>query len=280
VEERVAVLVKRPVAKTKPKRRPKRAVRPSPRKRESGSADELPRRFDGAKELDALLTASGALGDVEDVVQAFKQAVAQDVPPQPVIMALWEDEPRFDSPTAAEHLFSNLLGLYELVASGKSFDLGAGTPVFFSKKFRAPAPPPLTERPDIDWLDLAWRFLEDAPKERERLGHAFDNRQDALVSVIDASGLSDAGFAFVRELCFEVFAMLELGGRHVSALDEGDVPSQSDGDLPEALVRWVDDGLVEAEASDEEPLSEGEHPEVRNLALRLVSALWKASAVS
>ncbi len=72
--------------------------------------------------------------------------------------------------------------------------------------------------------------------------------------------------------------MLELGGRHVTGLDETDVPSQPDDALPEALVRWVDDGLVEAEESDEEPLSEAEHPDVRDLALRLVSALWTASA--
>ncbi len=275
----MAVLLKRPgPKKTKPTRPLKKAARPSPRKREPGHDDELRRRFDGAKDLDALLTKSGALGDVEDVVQAFKQAVAKDVPPQPVIMALWEDEPRFDSPADAEKLFSNLLGLYELVASGQSFDLGAGTPVIRAKKARAPAPPPLAEAPDFDWLDLSWRYLDDAPKERERLGHAFDNRQDALVSVIDASGLSDAGFAFVRELCFEVFAMLELGGRHVTGLDETDVPTHPDGALPEALVRWVDDGLVEAEESDEEPLSEAEHPDVRDLALRLVSALWTASA--
>lgn len=271
---------KRPAKSSSPKRPsrpPKRTGRAPRRERETEAADELPRRFEGRAALDGLLAESGALGDVEDVVGAFRDAVAKGIPPQPVILALWEDEPRFSSPAAAERLFSNLLGLYELVASGEVFDLTASAKVERTKKARAPAPPALTGAPDSEWLETAWRYLDDAPKERERLGHAFDNRQDALVSVIDASGLSDAGFAFVRELCFEVFSMLELGGLHVGTVEEQDVPEAPDDALPDALVRWVDDGLVEAEEADEQPLPEAEHPDVRDLALRLVTALWKAA---
>lgn len=263
---------------TTPKRPPKkRPARPTRRTPASGDEDALVRRFDGRATLDALLAKSGALGEVDDVVQAFRDAVKKDIPPQPVILALWADEPRFDSPADAERLFSNLLGLYELIAAGQPFDLGASAAPARVKRARAPAPPPLSGPPEGDWLEAAWRYLDDAPKERERLGHAFDNRQDALVSVIDAAGLSDAGFAFARELCFEVFAMLELGGRAVATIDGDDVPATSEG-LPEALVRWVDDGLVEAEDADEQPLPSAEHPEVRALTLRLVAALWAAGA--
>lgn len=277
MEEGVAVLVKKRAASrpARPRGKGAKPTRPSPRS--SSSEDTLPRRFDGRASLDALLTKSGALGDVEDVVQAFRDAVAKAVPPQPVILALWEDEPRFESPSDAEALFSNLLGLYELVASGEPFDLGASAKVERTKKARAPAPPPLSGAPDDDWLEGAWRYLEDADRERERLGHAFDNRQDALVSVLDASGLSDAGFAFAREVAFEVFSMLEVGGRSVGTVHEGDVPEQPADDLPESFVRWVDDGLVEAEAADEQPLPEAEQPDVRDLTLRVVSALWAAS---
>lgn len=273
--------MKRPPSKSKPPQRSKPSRPPKkggPKharaSRSEGHDDELPRRFDGRSELDVLLTKSGALGDVDDVVQAFRDAVAKEVPPQPVIMALWADEPRFESPDDAERLFSNLLGLYELVASGQPFDLGAGMKVERTRKQRAPAPSPLEGAPDSEWLESAWRYLDDAPRERERLGHGFDNRQDSLVSVIDASGLSDAGFAFVRELCFEVFAMLELGGLHLGSVEEADVPAEPLETLPEALVRWVDDGLVEAEEADEQPLPEEEHPDVRDLTLRLLSALW------
>lgn len=255
----------------------KRPSRPAARPKQDGAADALPRRFDGRATLDGLLAKSGALGDVDDVVQAFRDAVAKGVPPQPVILALWEDEPRFTSPADAEALFSNLLGLYELVASGQPFDPGASATVERTKKQRAPAPAPLTGAPDDEWLEGAWRYLEDAPKERERLGHAFDNRQDALVSLLDASGLSDAGFAFAREVAFEVFSMLEVGGLHVGAVHEGEVPEAPADELPEPFVRWVDDGLVEAEAADEQPLPEAEQPDVRDLTLRVVTALWKAA---
>lgn len=257
-----------------------KAKRPAkPKKQTEGGDDVLQRRFDGRAELDALLAKSGALGDTEDVVGAFKQAVAKGVPPQPVIMALWQDEPEFASPDDAEKLFSNLLGLYELVASGASFDVSAQSSVAPSKRQRAPAPDALTGAPDDAWLESAWRYLDDAPKERERLGHAFDNRQDSLVSVIDASELSDAGFAFVRELSFEVFAMLELGGRKLRTVHEEDVPEAVEDDaLPESLRRWIDDALVEAEDADEHPLPEAEHPDVRDLSLRVAAALWASGS--
>ncbi|MDX2012672.1 MAG: hypothetical protein SFW67_20910 [Myxococcaceae bacterium] len=253
------------------KRKPARA--PKPPRKATGDDDALERRFDGKPALEKLLAKSGALGDVDDVVGAFREAVAKGVPPQPVILALWPDEPRFESVKDAEALFSNLLGLYKLIASGEPFDLGPKGALGKVKREKAPAPEPLgAEAPTAEWLDAAWRYLEDAPREREKLGHGFDNKQDALVSLIDASGLSDAGFAVARELCFEVFAMLEVGGRLVRAVDEADVPKK-DVELPEALEAWIDDGLVEAEAADELPLPEAEQPAVRALVRRLVGAL-------
>jgi hypothetical protein len=80
--------------------------------------DELPRRFEGASVLQALLLKSGTLADVEDVAGAFLEAVKNNAPAQLVINALWEDEPTFESPDDARKLFSNPLGLYELIAGG------------------------------------------------------------------------------------------------------------------------------------------------------------------
>lgn len=258
-----------------------KAKRPAKRQQPEGDEAEFSRRFDGRARLDGLLAKSGALGDTEDVVGAFRQAVAKDVPPQPVIQALWQDEPHFDSPKDAERLFANLLGLYDLVASGEPFALDDEREAPSKKRARAVAPEALTGAPDDGWLEGAWRYLDDAPKERERLGHAFDNRQDALVSIIDASELSDAGFAFVRELCFEIFAMLELGGQRVRSVHAEDVLDEvEEAALPPALRKWVDDALIEAEDADERPLPEDEQPDVRDLSLRLVAALWQAARAS
>ncbi len=262
--------------KTSKAKKPARAA-PKPRRPAKRSDDDqLARRFDGREALDRALKQAGALGDVDDVVQAFRTAVEQGVPPQPVILALWEDEPRFASPADAEQLFANLLGLYELVASKDPFDLGARhARVERVKKEKALPPVSLGDAPpDLEWLEAAWRYLEDSPKERERLGHAFDNRQDALVSVIDAAGVSDAGFAVCRELAFEVFALLELGGLRLGSVDEAAVSAVGAAPLPDALVRWVEDGVIEAEAADEQPLPVDEQPAVQALAIRLVSALW------
>ena len=66
----------------------------------------------------------------------------------------------------------------------------------------------------------AWRYFDDFPKDRQRFEHAFENRQDALVSWLDDSGLDDAGFALARHLVGEVFAMLELGGREVESIED------------------------------------------------------------
>jgi hypothetical protein len=259
--------------KAGPPKKPSLGKPPSP-KRERPSDDAMPRRFDGRAVLEALLAKSGALGDVDDVVGAFREAVAQGVPPQPVILALWPDEPRFASVNDAEALFSNLLGLYELIASGAPFDLAPKGMLPGAKRVKAPRPESLEgEAPTGEWLERAWRFLEDASKQRDTLGHAFDNRQDALVGFLDAAGLSDAGFAVARELVFEVFALLEVGGFSVKAVGEAKVP-KTPAVLPEALVEWIDEALVEAEAADELPLPEAEQPAVRALVLRSVSALW------
>lgn len=261
----MAVLVKRQSNSRRP------AARKAARAQQQ-TADELLRRFDGKQALDAMLAASGALGDVDDVVEAFRQAVSQNVPPQPVIMALWEDEPRFERPSDAEALFSNLLGLYELVASGQPFVLGERT-VPKSKRPRVTKPAPLADAVEAGWLDEAWRYLDDWPKERERLSHAFDNRQDALVSELDAAGLSDAAFAAVASIAFEVFAMLEVGERTVGRVTtlRADVKG-----VPQALLDWADEGVTEAEADEEQPLPEAEAEATRALARRVVMSLWHA----
>lgn len=237
--------------------------------------DELERRFDGREALEKLLTRSGSVADAEDVAEAFRLAVKDGVPPAVVIQALWEDEPRFESPRDARALFANLFGLYDLVASGASIDLGARSER--TKREKAARPEPFGEAgPDDTFVEAAWRFLDDHPKEREKLAHAFDNRQDALVSWLDASGLGDDAFALARRLLDDVFAMLELGGRTVATVAESKIPAQG-GALPAPLAAWIDEGVFEAEQDEGAPLSADEAAKVRELVTRGALALWTAA---
>ncbi len=240
--------------------------------------EDIERSFEGQAVLQKLLTQSGSLADVDDVAGAFKQAVKEGVPAPVVIQALWEDEPRFTSPDEAAQLFGNLLGLYELIAAGKKVDLKeAGVKV---KREKAQRPEPFGEEgPTDDFIEAAWRYFDDYPKERQRFEHAFENRQDALVSWLDASGLDDAAFGLARHLVGEVFAMLELGGAKVKSIDESMVPKKASLDgLPKALVEWMDDSLFEATSDEAQPLPEKEAEQVKDVVARAAVAMWKSAA--
>lgn len=240
--------------------------------------DDIDIGFEGQEVLQKLLTASGSLADVDDVAGAFEKAVKDGVPAPVVIQALWEDEPRFSSPEEAAQLFGNLLGLYELVASGKKLDLKA--PGVKVKREKAQRPEGFGEGgPTDDFIEAAWRWFDDYPKERQRFEHAFENRQDALISWLDDSGLDDAGFALARHLVGEVFAMLELGGKKVASVDETMVPKEASLEaLPKALVEWIDESLFEATSDEAQPLPEAQAEQVRAIVARAAGALWTAAA--
>lgn len=241
--------------------------------------EELDRSFEGRAVLEKLLTQSGSLADAEDVAGAFKKAIADGVPAPIVIQALWEDEPRFDTPAEAARLFGNLLGLYELLSEGKKVDLSApAAPAAKVKKEKAPKPEPFDEKegPSDDFIEAAWRWFDDYPKERQRFEHAFENRQDMLILWLDDAGLDDAAFGLARHLVGEAFAMLELGGRKLASIDESMIPKKATLDeVPKALSEWIDEQLYEAETDDEHPLPRGEAEKVRGVVARAVSALWK-----
>ncbi|GMU60387.1 MAG: hypothetical protein AMXMBFR34_21500 [Myxococcaceae bacterium] len=236
--------------------------------------DELERRFEGRAALQKLLTESGSLSDVEDVANAFALAAKDGVPASVVIPALWEEEPALSSPALARALFGNLLGLYDLVASGQTVDLAVRAKP--AKREKTPPPEPFGKAgPDEAFVETAWRHLDDNPKAREKLEHAFDNKQDALVSWLDAEGLSDAGFALGRTLLFEVFAMLELGGAKVPAVDVARLPKKAgEQALPAALAGWLEEGVFEAETDEERPLDAAEAKRLRALVTRAAQALW------
>lgn len=238
--------------------------------------EDLERSFEGKAVLEKLLTQSGSLADAEDVAGAFKKAIADGVPAPVVIQALWEDEPRFETPDDAARLFGNLLGLFDLLSEGTKLDLSSSA-TSKVKREKAPRPEPYDEKegPTDDFIEAAWRYFEDFPKERQKFEHAFENRQDMLILWLDDSGLEDAAFALARHLVGEVFAMLELGGRKLQSIDESMVPKKATLEaLPKALSEWIEDSLYEAETDDEKPLPKPEVEKVRGVVARAVNALW------
>jgi hypothetical protein len=243
----------------------------------SRKEDDIERSFEGQEVLQKLLTQSGSLADVDDVAEAFKKAAKEHVPAPVVIQALWEDEPRFNSADEAAQLFGNLLGLYELVASGAKLDLKTkGVKV---KREKAERPEPFgAAEPDDHFIEAAWRYFDDFPKERQRFEHAFENRQDALVSWLDDSGLDDAAFALARHLIGEVFAMLELGGRKVETVDERNLPKKATLEaLPKALSEWIEESLFEATSDEAHPLREAQAEQVRDLVARVALMMWSSA---
>lgn len=241
--------------------------------------DDIERAFEGQDILQKLLTQSGSLADVEDVCRAFEQAVKEHVPAPVVIQALWEDEPRFNSPAEAAQLFGNLLGLYELIERGESVDLQVKhSPKVKRDKARMPEPFG-TEGPDEDFIEAAWRYFDDFPKERQRFEHAFENRLDALVSWLDASGLDDDGFGLARHLISEAFAMIELGGRQVASIDEAVLSQKAQADpLPKALCVWLEESLFEAFTDEVKPTPEPEAQRIREMTTCAIATMWASAA--
>lgn len=233
--------------------------------------DELERRFEGREALDALLARSGSLADTEDVAEALRRALKDGVPAPVVIQALWEDEPRFESPAEARRLFGNLLALHQLLADGAELDLRV--PAAAARPALAARPEPFGQAgPDEPFVEAAWRYLEDHPRERQRLDHAFENKHDALLSWLELQGLSDEAFVLAMGLLSDLHAMTELGGHPCPPGAE--VPAAA-GALPPALARWLDEGVFEAEAHETAPLPAPTGAQVRELVARAAASWWR-----
>lgn len=236
------------------------------------------RRFEGAQTLDGLLDLAGSPCDTREALSRMQEAHAQGLGSDEVIPSLFDGEPHFPSPDVARRLYQNLLGLWDLVQEGRNVRLEAPTPKV--KKARPLPPTPFAPgEPDTAFVESAWRYLEDEEKARVRLMHAFENKQDGLLGVLDAAGLGDEGYALARHLLFELYAMLELGwppgvaSVAPKALEDVGTDALP---VPEALAAYADEALFEAEHDEERPLPADELARVRTLARRGLAALWGA----
>lgn len=233
------------------------------------------RRFEGADVLGGLLELAGSPYGPEEVLHAFRDARKAGLPATDVIPTLFPEEPHFPDRDTAQRLFQNLLGLWDL-APGK-VTLAAPGPR--PKKPRPVPPPPLGGRdPGPEWVEMAWRYLEDDPRARQRLLHSFENRQDALVTFLDEQGLSDEGYGVLRQLASELHAMLELGCGAAPARVDPAALKKSPGEsrAPAALLAYVDEALFEAEQDEEAPVPARERAAVRQGGKVLAAALWAA----
>jgi hypothetical protein len=243
---------------------------------------DFTRQFEGAPTLDGLLELAGSPCDTTEVLARMREAHAGGEPHSAVIPTLFESEPRFPSPEVARRLYQNLLGLWDLVVEGKAVRLEEGPRPPREKKAKPVPPPPFAPgEPGPEFVEAAWRYLEDDEKARARLSDAFENRQDALVGALDAAGLTDEGYAVARHLLFELHAMLELGWpAGVASVDPAEVEGKKGmpeaPPVPGALQAYVDEALFEAEQDEELPLAPEELARVRALVGRGMAALWRA----
>lgn len=239
------------------------------------------RHFEGAQVLDGLLELAGTSHDSLTVLAHMRQAHAEGRPSQEVIPSLFGGrEPRFESPELARRLFQNLLGLWDLVQEGKQVRFEDGPRPPRPKKQKTEPPTPFAPgEPDTAFVEGAWRYLEDDEKGRTRLHDAFENKQDALLGVLDAAGLTDEGYGVARHLLFELHAMLELGwpqGLASVAPAALETPGMETSPVPTALTVYADEALFEAEQDEEHPLSPEELAKARTLVKRGLAALWSA----
>lgn len=261
-------------------RRPKQ--KPS-RKPGGPERADLPRHFEGRAQLAKLLAKAGSQVAPDEVAEGFALAQRDGLEPRDVIPELFEGEPRFDRPQDAAALYSNLLGLWDLVASGVKVDLAAPPPREKVPKPRViDPPPPFETAPDQAWVEAAWRSLESQPEgELTRLGHSFENKQDALAQWLEqeasAAGLSDTAFGIARDAVFELFALLQRGRQGGwPGVKARQLEGAPDHPVPPALSAFADEQLFELETDEALALDANEAATVRRLVTRALAALWRA----
>jgi hypothetical protein len=244
---------------------------------------ELDRHFEGRAQLAKLLLKAGSSVAPDEVAEGFSRAQQDGLGPRDVLPALFDGEPRFDKPADARALYSNLLGLWDLVASGAKLDLAAPPP-----REKAPkpqpleAPAPFDEAPDVAWVEAAWASLESQREgELTKLWHSFDNKQDALAQWLELEAaklpLSDAAFGATRDACFELFAMLQRsrpkGWPKVKPEVLAREPKET---VPPALAAFADEACFDLETDEALALEAKQSAEVRRLVTRALQALWAA----
>ncbi len=243
---------------------------------------DFSRHYEGPEVLGELIQLAGSPYSLDQVIEKMREAQEAGEQAGDLIPELFEGEPQFGDPLQAQLTFQNLLGLWDLLATGQ--------PLPRQKVPRPPKPKkpePVhpgefeDEGPSEDWVETAWTYLEDiSERERTKRVHAFENRQDALLTHLDEVGLSDNGYLVARHLLLELHSMIELGWpAGVVSVDERTLTGkvqQGGKPVPQALISYVEEAIFEAEQDEEAPLPPEEVGKLRDTVGRLLGALWNA----
>ena len=250
------------------------------RGRRSRNEAAFAHRFESPEVLAELLGIAGSALTPEEVLERFHAARAEGASAPETIPALFPEPPRFPHPDVAHRLFQNLLGLWD--ASGSpGFRLASESPAPRPPRPEKVGPPgrPGPTGPDAAYLAAVRAWLASDRRARERLTDSFENRQDALLGSLDERGLSDEGWGVLRQLAFELHAVLE----HADGAAPASVPPEAlEGDpaakAPVELIGLVDQALAPAEQDGTGPVPETERDVVRTLGRQVLGALWSVRA--
>jgi hypothetical protein len=250
------------------------------RERRGRDAAEFVHRFESTEVLAELLDVAGCPLPPEEVLRRFRTGRAEGAAASEVIPTLFPEPPRFPDPDIAHRLFQNLLGLWDAAASPR-FRLVAPTSLpQRSRPEKAPPPGrPGPAGPDGAYVEAVRAWLATDRRTRDRLNDSFENRQDALLGSLDERGLSDEGWGVLRQLAFELHAVLE----HADGAAPASVPPEAlEGGpvakVPVELIGLVDQALAPAEQDGSGPVPAAEREMIRTLGRQVLGALWEARA--
>lgn len=235
---------------------------------------ELERVFEGPDALEELLESAGCDLDAGQVAARMQEALDAGRSPAELFPSFFAGPPRFADAASARRLYGNLFGLWDALASGELLQPAPSDRGPRPKRQRPTPPPAFLTAPDDAFVEAAWRYLEADERARKRLLHAFENRQDPLLQWLDEQGLSDEGYGVARHVLFELCAMIELGWS--KGVGAADLSTASKEQPPEALARYADEALFEAEQDEEAPLPPSEAGRARKLVQTGLGALWRA----
>jgi len=224
--------------------------------RSDGEGGELPRVYEGAEALEALLAIAGSELDAATIKDIFKEAQAEGDQPSDVFPALFAQEPRFPSPEIARRLYGNLFALWDRVARGQ-VDEPKG------REAAPPLPEPIAPPPPIDGALIPDTFVQAAlgalttfpDKERKRQRDRFEQRESELCEALRQLHLSPGAEQAGLDLAFELWllcgwALGERAGRPTfKALREA-----AHAECQPAFERFIAEWLGEAELDEDDPL--------------------------